>query len=45
MKGRRIKGGRARGKAVVSSAPVSFLGGVDPRTGKILDAEWAKLAK
>lgn len=31
--------GRASGKAVVCSSPMSFLGGIDPVTGKILDPE------
>ncbi len=32
-------GGRASGKAMVCSCPMSFLGGVDPVTGRILDPE------
>ncbi len=39
MKGRRIKGGCAEGRALCSSAPLSFLGGVDPSTGRVLDPE------
>ena len=39
VKARRIRAGYAAGKAVVCSCPVSFLGGVDPSTGKILDGE------
>jgi hypothetical protein len=39
MRARKIKPGRASGKAVVSSCPMSFLGGIDTVTGKILDGE------
>jgi predicted aconitase with swiveling domain/8-oxo-dGTP pyrophosphatase MutT (NUDIX family) len=39
VKGRRIKAGFGRGKALVSTVPLSFLGGVDPATGKVLDPE------
>ncbi len=39
LKGRLIRGGTARGKALVSPAPIGFLGGVDPETGIILDPE------
>ncbi|OGS43642.1 MAG: hypothetical protein A3K76_04265 [Euryarchaeota archaeon RBG_13_57_23] len=37
--GRRIRGGMASGKAVVCKSPISFLGGVDPLTGRIMDEE------
>jgi predicted aconitase with swiveling domain/8-oxo-dGTP pyrophosphatase MutT (NUDIX family) len=39
MRGRRIKGGAAQGKALVCSTPLSFLGGVDASSGKILDRD------
>ena len=39
LKGRKIVGGRARGIALVSKKPLSFLGGVDPETGVVIDAE------
>ena len=39
MKGRRIRPGRATGKALACTSPLSFLGGVDPSSGKILDPE------
>ncbi len=39
FRGRRIRGGTASGEAVVCSCPISFLGGVDPRSGKIMDGE------
>ena len=37
LKGRPIMGGRTRGKALVSKNPLSFLGGVDPETGVIIE--------
>ena len=39
LKGRRITKGRAKGIALVSQKPLSFLGGVDPKTGIVTDAE------
>ena len=39
MKGRRIRVGRATGRALTCTSPLSFLGGVDPSSGKILDPE------
>ncbi len=39
FKGRPIVSGSARGKALVSSKPLSFLGGVDPKTGIIIEEE------
>ena len=35
--GRLIRAGKAEGEALVSPAPIGFLGGVDPDTGQILD--------
>jgi uncharacterized protein len=35
--GRVIKSGRGEGPALVSSAPIGFLGGVDPDTGVVLE--------
>ena len=32
-----IRSGRAEGPALVSSAPIGFLGGVDPETGVVLE--------
>ncbi len=37
IKGRVISKGMASGVALVSDAPLSFLGGVDPTTGEIVD--------
>ncbi|MEW6011300.1 MAG: DUF126 domain-containing protein [Euryarchaeota archaeon] len=37
FKCRVISRGKARGKIIHSSQPLSFLGGVDPDTGKIMD--------
>lgn len=36
---RRIRGGRAEGRALVCSCPISFLGGVDASTGRVLEGE------
>lgn len=37
LKGRIIKAGRATGRALVSSEPIGFLGGVDPETGQVIE--------
>jgi predicted aconitase with swiveling domain len=37
LQGRVIKAGRAEGSALVSRAPIGFLGGVDPDTGVVLE--------
>lgn len=37
IKGRVISKGLASGSALVTDAPLSFLGGVDPTTGEIID--------
>lgn len=37
MKGRVINPGRAEGEALVSTEPMGFYGGVDPRTGVVID--------
>ncbi|WP_297419770.1 DUF126 domain-containing protein [Thermococcus sp.] len=39
LKGRKIVGGKAEGELIVSQKPLSFLGGVDPETGVVTDAE------
>lgn len=39
LRGRVIKGGRAEGEALVSNKPISFYGGVDPETGKIIERD------
>ncbi len=41
LEGRVVRGGRAEGEALVSPDPISFLGGVDPETGVILDPNHA----
>lgn len=38
LHGRVIKAGRAEGEALVSAAPIGFLGGVDADTGIVLEA-------
>ena len=37
MKGRIIFSGEAEGEAIVSAEPISFYGGVDPDTGKVVE--------
>lgn len=37
MKGRMISPGRARGEALVSREPIGFYGGVDPKTGIVIE--------
>ncbi len=37
MKGRTIFGGKVEGEALVSTEPISFYGGVDPDTGKVVE--------
>ncbi len=37
LQGRAIKEGRAHGFALVSPAPIGFLGGVDPETGVVVE--------
>ena len=37
IKCRKISRGQAQGKVIISSDPLSFLGGVDPQTGNITD--------
>ena len=39
VKGRVIWSGWAKGEALVSSQPISFYGGVDPETGKIIEKD------
>ncbi|EEB73081.1 DUF126 domain-containing protein [Thermococcus sp. AM4] len=39
LKGRKVVGGKAEGELIVSKKPLSFLGGVDPETGIVTDAE------
>jgi len=39
LKGRKVVGGEAEGELLVSRKPLSFLGGVDPDTGVVTDAE------
>lgn len=39
IRGRRIRAGSGSGAALVSSIPLSFLGGIDPKTGMILDPD------
>lgn len=43
--GRPISRGIAKGEVLVSSTPISFLGGVDPKTGIVLDRESSAFGK
>lgn len=38
LKGEIVREGEAEGKALVTEKPISFLGGIDPETGKIIEA-------
>ena len=37
LKCHKVAGGKASGKALVTAHPVSFWGGIDPKTGSIID--------
>lgn len=37
MKGRMISPGKARGEALVSKEPMGFYGGIDPKTGIVIE--------
>jgi predicted aconitase with swiveling domain len=37
LKGRTIVPGKCQGKTLVATKPISFLGGIDPDTGKIVE--------
>jgi predicted aconitase with swiveling domain len=37
LKGRKVVGGYAEGEALVSVDPVSFYGGIDPKTGVVIE--------
>jgi predicted aconitase with swiveling domain len=37
LRGRTIVPGKVSGKALVARKPISFLGGIDPNTGKIIE--------
>ncbi len=39
IKGRAISKGTAKGRALVTSQPISFLGSVDPKSGKIIEKD------
>ena len=39
LKCRIISKGYAKGEALVSNNPISFLGGVDPYTGQVIDSK------
>jgi len=37
MKGRTISPGKAKGEAIVSRGPIGFYGGIDPKTGVVIE--------
>ncbi len=37
LNGRKISKGTAEGEVLKSTSPISFLGGVDPKTGVVMD--------
>jgi predicted aconitase with swiveling domain len=37
LKGHKVAKGKAQGEALVSHAPISFMGGVNPETGVVVD--------
>ncbi len=37
LKGRKVISGTVQGEAVVTTQPISFLGGVDPNTGRVVE--------
>ncbi|HUK37712.1 MAG TPA: DUF126 domain-containing protein [Methanomicrobiales archaeon] len=37
IRGRALAGGKGRGPVLVSPEPISFLGGVDPETGEVIE--------
>jgi hypothetical protein len=37
MKGRMISPGKAKGEAIVSKSPIGFYGGIDPKTGIVIE--------
>jgi len=39
IKGRSISNGSGKGEVLITKSPISFLGGVDPKTGIIIDKE------
>lgn len=39
FEGEVVRKGKAKGEALVTKEPISFLGGVDPETGKIIEKE------
>ncbi|MBN1682684.1 DUF126 domain-containing protein [Candidatus Bathyarchaeota archaeon] len=45
LKGRKIVGGYAEGEVIVSEDPVSFYGGVDPESGKIVEPNHSAYGK
>ena len=42
IQGKGIVGGKAKGRAIVSERPFGFFGGVNPKTGVVID-KWHEL--
>ena len=45
IRGRKVVGGVGCGEALVSCQPISFLGGIDPKTGEIIEKNHNLLGK
>jgi len=45
LKGRTVSRGKASGPALVSKDPISFLGGIDPKTGEVIEKGHALYGK
>jgi len=45
IKGRTVSRGKAKGPALVSRDPISFLGGIDPKTGLVIEKGHALYGK
>jgi predicted aconitase with swiveling domain len=45
LKGRTISRGCAKGEALLSKDPISFLGSIDPKTGEVIEEKHALVGK
>jgi hypothetical protein len=45
LKCRGVVGGKAKGEALVATEPISFWGGIDPKTGRIIDKKSGSFGK
>ncbi len=39
LEGKSVLQGKVKGEALVTDEPISFLGGIDPKSGKVIEAE------